>query len=112
MIALEVAAFWMTGCWQARNGSGALAVTGASIQAGTVVLVAGGGTLRSILVVTNNGANPILIYDNAVLPIGTVVAVVPANAVAGTRLDFYQIGYSYGLVIAQTAGAGNLTIQF
>ena len=112
MLACDLASFWMTGNWPTRSGAGSLTVTGADIQAGDVVLKAGSGTLQKILVVTNNGANPILIYDNAAEPLGTVVAVVKASALAGEQEQYYSLGYTFGLVIAQTVAAGDITIQF
>lgn len=112
MLALENAAFWMTGNWPTPSGSGAYTIDGADIVAGDVIVKAGSGTLQKILVVTDNGANAILIYDNAVLAEGTVVAVIAANAKAGDQIQFYSLGYTFGLVIAQTADASTLTIQF
>jgi hypothetical protein len=114
MIALEMAAFWMTGSWPgAQNGFGSRAVTGADIIAGNIALKAGGGTLKSVLVNgAANGANPILIYDNAVEPSGIVLAVVPGSVAAGTLLEFDNLGYSFGLTIKQTAAACDLTVTF
>ena len=102
----------MTGNWPTQSGAGSLTVSGASIVAGNVIVKGGGGTLQKLLVVTDNGANPILIYDNAVLAAGTVVAVVPASAKAGDQMQNYSLGYSFGLVVAQTAAAGSITLQY
>jgi uncharacterized membrane-anchored protein len=118
MAAAAIAAFWLSGTWAtAQNTWGARTISAAEIQAGNVILKAGSGTLRSITVVEDNGATPILIYDNASLPNGVVVAVVPANAKAGDLIPYNtitnnQVGYTFGLVIAMNATAGAITVQF
>lgn len=103
------AAFWMSGSW--GGGFSARTVTAASIAAGNVPLRAGPGSYFKVLVVSANGANPVLIYDNAVTAAGTVLGVVPASAAAGNVYQF-PVGYNFGVTIAQTAAAGALTISF
>lgn len=75
------------------------------------VVKAGAGRLCRILVVTTNGANPILIYDNSSAASGTVVGVVAANAAAGTILDL-QMPCTNGITIAATASAGTITVSY
>jgi len=70
-----------------------------------------GGYLHRVLVVAANGANPILIYDNATTNSGTVIGIVPANSAIGTIIDC-NMPAALGITIAATASSGALTVSY
>ena len=74
------------------------------------VVKASMGRLCKVLVTVANGANAILIYDNASAASGTVVGIIPASAAVGSIYDF-QMPCLNGITIAATVGAGTLTIS-
>jgi len=96
-------------------GSQPLLISTGGTQAKTVtptsltVISANPGRLARILVTVINGANAILIYDNATTGAGTVIGIVPANAAVGTVVDC-QMPALNGITIAATASAGTITV--
>ena len=69
------------------------------------------GRLCRVLVTTVNGANAVLIYDNATTKTGTIIGYIPAGATAGTVIDFSMPAVT-GITIADTASAGTFTISY
>lgn len=90
--------------------TGGLRTTSATPTSLTVIS-ANPGRLCKVLVTAVNGANPILIYDNATTNTGTVIGIVPASAAVGSLYDF-QMPANNGITIAQTASAATLTVSW
>jgi len=102
--------------WQG-NTVGEAAVTNGGLQTtqatptSLTVIKASPGRLARILVSVANGANPILIYDNASAASGTVIGAVAASAAIGTAVDC-QMPAANGITIAATASAGTITVSW
>jgi hypothetical protein len=69
------------------------------------------GRLCRVLVTTVNGANAVLIYDNATTNTGTIIGYIPAAAAVGTIIDFSMPAVN-GITIAATVSAGTFTISY
>ena len=69
------------------------------------------GRLCRVLITTVNGANAVLIYDNASAASGTIIGYIPASAAVGTIYDF-SMPAVYGITIAATVSAGTFTISY
>jgi hypothetical protein len=65
---------------------GGHASTPVGAGAGNTIIKSSPGRLARILV-TATGTAAFVVYDNASAPSGTIIAVVPANALAGTIID-------------------------
>jgi hypothetical protein len=84
-----------------------------AIAAGTsanTVVKASGGRLASILV-TTTGTNALTVYDNASTNSGTILAVIPANAAAGTFTAF-KVPAANGITVAGNASNPAVSIFY
>jgi hypothetical protein len=84
-----------------------------AIAAGTsanTVVKASGGRLASILV-TTTGTNALTVYDNASTNSGTILAVIPANAAAGT-FTVFKVPAANGITVAGNASNPAVSIFY
>ena len=97
---------------EALTGSGQFntQLTGAQLQAGTVVKGAAGRLSAVLVTVVTNAV--ITIYDNASTASGNIVGYIPSGATAGT---LYQFGMpcAAGIYVGASASqSGQITISF
>lgn len=91
-----------------NDGTSTTAIT-ASVSANTVV-TGSAGRLASILV-TITGTSQLIIYDNASVPTGTIIGIVPANALVGTVVAPHTPAAN-GIVVAGNASNPGVTISW
>ncbi len=85
------------------------AAIAAGVSANTVVKASPGRLAR--ILVTATGTNALTIYDNNSSPSGTIIALVPANAAAGTLLDC-QAPAANGITVAGNSNNPGVTIFY
>jgi len=81
----------------------------AGVAANTVIKATPGRLAR--ILVTATGTNQMAIYDNATTNSGTIIAIVPANAVVGTLIDCQAIALN-GITVAGNASNPGVTIFY
>lgn len=90
------------------GGRASLAIS-AGVSGNTVVKSSPGRLAR--ILVTASGTNALTIYDNASSPSGTIIALVPASAAAGTFIDC-QAPAANGITVAGNSNNPGVTIFY
>jgi hypothetical protein len=82
-----------------------------SASGGVVTVKAGAGRLHKIIVTVATTTTAVTVYDNASAASGTVLAVIPAAATAGTVYDI-NLPALNGITVNGAAAAGSLTFGY
>lgn len=90
--------------------AGTVPVTAGQITASNVVVRPTAGMLNSIIITTVTAVAALTFFDNATTASGTIIAVVPIGAAAGT-IFMLNVPVVNGITIGQAAGfTGAITV--